>query len=193
MSFGRALARIMKERGLSQRELARLAGVHYSLVSRVLRGERQPTLPFIEAIAPHVYMKPSELLAMASDGRPTSGTRPSELSWLMSDMREFLPDEEELARYEARAVRPGMRKEILQQLARRADDLKPFPWLGERVASLQRKLAERFAPAGQKALAAGALLYFVTVLDCIPDFTGFGLVDDAAVLYAAWHRLSRLQ
>ncbi len=191
MSFGRALEQLMAERGLSQRELARLAGVDHSLVARVIKEERRPTRSFIEAVAPYVGRRPSDLWAMATDAGAEEVRREDRLAWVMSDLKSFMPGPDEVARFEGWASRPPVRDRLDRVLGRRFRELAPFPWLWEKVLALRAKLAEGGTPPSHAALAAGALLYFLAVLDAVPDFTGLGLLDDAAVLYSAWSSLCR--
>jgi transcriptional regulator with XRE-family HTH domain len=51
--------------GLSQEELAARSGLHRNYVGMIERGERNPTLTAIEAIARGLKARPSELVASA--------------------------------------------------------------------------------------------------------------------------------
>jgi transcriptional regulator with XRE-family HTH domain len=50
-AFGRRLRELRKARGLSQEELAHRAGLHYTYLGGVERGERNPALKNITALA----------------------------------------------------------------------------------------------------------------------------------------------
>ena len=49
--FGRRMRELRKERGLSQEELAHRAGLHYTYIGGIERGERNPALVNISRIA----------------------------------------------------------------------------------------------------------------------------------------------
>jgi transcriptional regulator with XRE-family HTH domain len=49
--FGRRMRQLRKERGLSQEELAHRAGLHYTYIGGIERGERNPALVNINRIA----------------------------------------------------------------------------------------------------------------------------------------------
>lgn len=60
--FGRALAQVRQEAGLSQEELAHRSGLHRTYVGGLERGERNPTLMTVLALAKGLGMPPSTLL-----------------------------------------------------------------------------------------------------------------------------------
>lgn len=49
--FRRNMQTAMDTRGVSQRELAALAGVSYPYINRILQGKVEPTIPKADAIA----------------------------------------------------------------------------------------------------------------------------------------------
>ena len=54
------------------------------------------------------------------------------------------------------------------------------------LKALDRFMLDPKAPPHGKAVAIGALLYFITPLDMIPDvLPGLGMIDDAAAIGAA--------
>lgn len=62
---------------------------------------------------------------------------------------------------------------------------KRVPFLRESVA-LFEMLSDPAVSKARKAVAVGALLYFINPLDAVPDFIPFaGFADDAAVIAAA--------
>jgi transcriptional regulator with XRE-family HTH domain len=55
--------------GISQEELAHLAGVHRNYVGLIEREQRTPTLRAIEGLADALRVRPSELIARAEKRR----------------------------------------------------------------------------------------------------------------------------
>lgn len=60
-AFGQRVREIRKARGWSQEELAHRAGLHYTYVGGIERGERNPALVNIGRIARALGVAPGEL------------------------------------------------------------------------------------------------------------------------------------
>ncbi len=66
MDFGEYLRSLRKEKGLTQKQLADLAGFSNTEISRIESGDRQKPSPIIlKAIAPHLSVPYEELLKQA--------------------------------------------------------------------------------------------------------------------------------
>ena len=65
--FGKKVRQLRRARGLSQEELAFRAGVHRNYLGGIERGERNPALDNIAAIARALGVDPSELLRFERD------------------------------------------------------------------------------------------------------------------------------
>jgi len=63
--FGDKVRELRRAKGLSQEELAFRAGVHRNYLGGIERGERNPALDNIAAIAKALGVNPSELLQFA--------------------------------------------------------------------------------------------------------------------------------
>lgn len=88
-----------------------------------------------------------------------------------------MPDRESMA-HDERVVRTGFWRKVRSTLGR-------VPFTEDIVASWYCAVDPR-TPAWVRAMLMGALAYFVTPADLIPDFVvGLGYTDDAAVLMAA--------
>jgi transcriptional regulator with XRE-family HTH domain len=61
-TFGRNLRRARKEKGLSQEALAHEVGLAVTYVGQLERGQRNPTLKTIEALAKALRVKALDLL-----------------------------------------------------------------------------------------------------------------------------------
>ena len=65
--FGEKVRELRRVRGLSQEELAFRAGIHRNYLGGIERGERNPALDNIVAIAKALGVDPSELLRFEKD------------------------------------------------------------------------------------------------------------------------------
>ena len=61
--FGKRVRELRKAKGLSQEELAFKAGIHRTYIGGIERGERNPSLNNIAAIAKALGVTPPELFA----------------------------------------------------------------------------------------------------------------------------------
>jgi transcriptional regulator with XRE-family HTH domain len=64
-AVGRAIRALRGARGLTQEQLADLAGVHRTYVGGVERGERNVTVETLSRFATALEVRPSEILADA--------------------------------------------------------------------------------------------------------------------------------
>ena len=61
----------------------------------------------------------------------------------------------------------------------------------DKVMQLYRFVKDPNAPWGGKALAIGALIYMISPIDAVPDFTPIlGLLDDVGIITAAVTKLA---
>lgn len=60
--LARKVAKLRKERGLSQEEFADQAGLHRTYVSGIERGVRNPTLTIVAKLARGLGVAPADLL-----------------------------------------------------------------------------------------------------------------------------------
>lgn len=67
--YGRRMRELRKERGLSQEELAHRAGLHYTYIGGIERGERNPALVNISRISTALEVSPAEFFSVLR-GRP---------------------------------------------------------------------------------------------------------------------------
>ena len=65
--FGRAVRRLRTARGLSQEQLAERSGSHPNYIGGIERGERNPSLLKISAIAKALRTSAAELLSDTAD------------------------------------------------------------------------------------------------------------------------------
>jgi transcriptional regulator with XRE-family HTH domain len=71
VAFGRRLASLRAERGLTQEQLAHEAGLHRTVVGYIERGQRDVGISTVWLLAEALGVAPSEMLP----SEPTSGRR----------------------------------------------------------------------------------------------------------------------
>lgn len=71
-AFGRRVRELRTRRGLTQRELARRAGMHPAYIGGIERGERNITLDGVERLARALEVRPAELM-VPPGGDPAAG------------------------------------------------------------------------------------------------------------------------
>ena len=67
--FGRRVRELRRARNLSQEQLAFQAGVHRTYLGSIERGERNPTLKSISAIATALHVTLSELFLPGNEAK----------------------------------------------------------------------------------------------------------------------------
>ena len=60
--FGKNVRRLRKELGLTQEKVAELAGLHFTYISSIERGERNVSIENVERIARALRIEPQQLL-----------------------------------------------------------------------------------------------------------------------------------
>ena len=68
---GKRLAQLRKRAGLTQQELAVAAGLYFTTISRIERGEHQPHMDTLQALATALNVSTADLLA---DPEPEEAT-----------------------------------------------------------------------------------------------------------------------
>ncbi len=108
-AFSNWLQAELEEKGLSQHEFARLAGVSQGAIGNVIRGDRQPGPQLCMAIARALHIPPEQVFRRAGLLPPTDPAteETEELLYLLSNLpqdarRELL----EFARFKAQQTGP---------------------------------------------------------------------------------------
>lgn len=176
--FGAYLRGELAARNWTYSDLAARSGLHVSLVSRVARGQRRPTPAFLRQCAAALGVPLAEL--MARSGR-------------LEDAVAALGSAEAAALrpYMQYAATPEGQEEIATRLPEKVARVQHLADRSGKLAALLERvglLAERFRSShgAGRALIGGALLYFLSPVDMVPDFipvTGF--LDDLSVLALA--------
>lgn len=62
MDIGKKILRIMKEKGMSQKQLAKASGITEAAISKYISGEREPRITFLKRIADALDVPADEFL-----------------------------------------------------------------------------------------------------------------------------------
>jgi uncharacterized membrane protein YkvA (DUF1232 family) len=174
-AFSKLLQGELAKRGWSYSDLAARSGLHVSLISRVARGLRKPTATFVQRCAAAFGLPLPELMIAA-------GLLDEALS------HSGAPEAAALGPYIQYAATPEGEEEILTRLPTKMDRVKQQSDRGGKIAVLLEWVAtlrDQFlcSSGAIKAVIGGALLYFLSPVDLVPDFIPTaGLVDDLSVV-----------
>lgn len=217
MRTGGHLVQRIRERmaalGLSQRALARRAGVSHSAVSRLLSGRARPTAGLLRALAAplglpaEVLLRDAGLLGGASEPPPPtaqrggpSGEGPADLWQALRALGvEPAPPglvarvAERLERLRAYAGTEEARAAVREGLERKLAALGAQGPVVERLRELARVYLDDATPAAARAAAGSGVLYFLLAVDAIDDFVfPVGYLDDAVAVALAAAEVGRL-
>eukprot|EP01042_Synura_sphagnicola_P009981 gene9981-biopygen10364 len=116
MTFPERLVFLRKERGLSQRALAELVGVHLTQVQRYEGGAGQPTLDVIRRLALALSVTADDLIFDEGE----RGPQDDDLKLILEAVDQSTPDEKTTATDDLHGL-------ILKHQARRWDTTRPAP------------------------------------------------------------------
>lgn len=170
------IRRVLAERRMSRRELARLAGLNPSTVSRVLAGRRAVTLRFLERVAEPLGLDLSGFIC-SRQGRMLHFLQEQGIS------EDFWPRvvHQFITAQELAAGRQG-EQELASSMPALIDAVSD-PQLARRLTRLWEVYRRREAPDSVHRLAGGALYYWMTEQDVIPDRRlPLGYLDDVIVV-----------
>jgi transcriptional regulator with XRE-family HTH domain len=182
--FGPFLQAELNKRGWSYSDLARHAGLHISLVSRLARGQRRPTVNALQRCATALALPLSDLLIAAGLWEEAVAVHEGDEAQALQKYVQYARTKEGEDEIDAR---------LPEKLAR----VRSLPDGSGKLALLLdwvMQLLSRFrqASGAERALIGGALLYFISPVDLVPDFIPVsGLLDDLAVVVLVLGMLSR--
>lgn len=93
MDFGKRLATLRRERGLTQPTLANHIGIHVSQLRRYEAGTSQPTLDVLRRLATHLAISADVLLFDPEERTPPPGLEPH-----LHALNQLPPDQQQAIR-----------------------------------------------------------------------------------------------
>lgn len=200
--IGILLSEKLSERSLSMRKLSELTGVDTATISRISSGKRQATLQHLSAFANSLEVPIKELLEAAGypvEEKESLTENKNTVEAIKNMMKKSnLVDntfsdkevEEQLSIYGEESQTEKGTNAINQDFLRK---IKEIGSVGPFITDLNH-LFERFrhrkGSARQLTLIGGALLYFITPIDIIPDYLfAVGYLDDVIIVQFAMNTL----
>lgn len=200
--LGILLLDLLKERSLSMRNLSELTGIDIATISRICSGKRNATLKHLDTFSNSLEVPikilleaagyPIEQEKLAPDNQNTVAAIQDIIkkSNLAGDNFSTEEIEEQLSAYGEHSQTENGTKSIHQGFV---EKIKEVGSVGPFISDLN-ELFERFrlskGTIGQLTLIGGALLYFITPIDIIPDYLfAVGYLDDIIVVQFAMNTL----
>ncbi len=199
--IGQLLKELLQKHALSMRTLSRLTGIDPAIISKIINGKRKATPEHLQRFAEQLDVPLSALYEAA--GYPV-GQSHSDLNDSITQIQSIL-NSSNLVDKEFRLEDVNQELEKYQNLSLTEEGTETvrnkFDEKVEKVGSIGpfihdlKKMYERFIwKKGTKmelALMGGALLYFISSVDCIPDLLfPVGYLDDAVVIHWVMNALT---
>jgi uncharacterized membrane protein YkvA (DUF1232 family)/DNA-binding Xre family transcriptional regulator len=196
--IGLLLTGILKQRSLSKKELSELTNIDPATISRIIHGKRKANPNHLQKFADVLEVPISELFAAA--GYPISENRRKQYSDdfhpSMDSILEILNSSEvynktfkidsvkqKLDDYTLYAKMKEGRESILKNFENKLQEVSSFGPFIDHLKEMFFKFSRRQGTPFELALIGGALLYFISPVDVIPDYIfPIGYLDDALVV-----------
>lgn len=200
--IGILLKNVLKEKTLSIRKFSTITDIDSSTISRIINGKRKATPEHLQIFS-EVLNVPTSILFEAAGYSVRE--EDSELHKAIDNIQDFLKDTEgynknfseedvkaELFKYEKYAETVEGRKLIdnnFEEKIKNTGSIGPFI---DQLKYMFNKFCQNDNSLKQLSLIGGALLYFITSIDIIPDYLfPIGYIDDAFVVEFVSNKLKK--
>jgi len=196
---------LLRDRSLSMRQLARLAGIHVATISKMLTGKQRINPDYLQRIAKHLSVAPGVLFAAAGFDVPSAAVTPpaQTLDHIGDIMRrlgfESVPfDKEsvmkELVKYDGYARTQEGRSLIVERFPDKRREISGSGPFIDDLDDMFTRYIESATKEEERTILGSGLLYFVLSTDAVPDFMfPIGYLDDALAIQLTRERLRDLQ
>ncbi|UOQ50403.1 helix-turn-helix domain-containing protein [Gracilibacillus caseinilyticus] len=179
----------LKETNTSMRELAKETAINVSTISRILNGQRKATLNHIHAISNCLNIPISELLTMEQNKGESIAQQFHNIRVIIENMGfsvkefTFTALQDNLHKHQLKGATEKGRTTILNDFKAKLSELSSQGPLIEQLKSMFQSFKENAGTKQDILLIGGALLYFITSTDMIPDYLfPVGFLDDGFVV-----------
>lgn len=205
--LGSVLRALMKERSLSMRKLASLTGIDTATISRIANGKQQAKPDHLRQFALHLGVPLETLfraagyeIGVSAGGGPSSWHESVDSIQRVLQTSNFIDPQftaehvrKELSKYEQYALTEEGERTIRDGFRSKIDGVGGAGPFIDQLRSLYELFEGDATPSNKRAIAGGALLYFILSADIIPDYAfPFGYLDDAIAVQLTLDRLAEM-
>lgn len=190
--IGSLLKSELKERSMSLRNFSKMTGIDPATISKIINGKRKATPDHLERFAEHLKISLSTLYAAAgypvNQNNTDHNTLIDPLKYMLN--KQLLDKElrvedvkDELEKYKQYSQTKEGTEAILvkfEKKIKKVGSMGPFIQL---LKEMYDGFSQKKGTKVELLMIGGALLYFISTIDCIPDYLfPVGYIDDALVI-----------
>jgi len=191
--LGKLLKGFLKERSLSMRKFGQMTEIDAAIISKIINGKRKATPEHLQRFSDYLGVPISELYLAAgypvdrkqSNAKDSIGNIQTILETNLLVDREFREEDvkKELYKYEQFSQTTEGAEAILNQFEDKVEKVGSIGPFIQYLKNMYERFSQKRGTKVELALMGGALLYFITAVDCIPDYLfAVGYIDDALVI-----------
>ncbi|GGP08510.1 DUF1232 domain-containing protein [Oceanobacillus neutriphilus] len=204
-NFGKRLKELLHTRAMSIRKCSEYTGIDKATISRIINGKRKANIQHLEKFASCLNVPLAELMQAA--GYSIHSTETQSTSDMYTSMKEiqqtlkasdlyhdnFSMDEvqQQLDGYEQYAQTEEGKQIIHNQFKNKIDEVGSIGPFIKQLKNFYAQFVQYKGTPFTLTIMGGALLYFITPVDVVPDYIfPIGYVDDAVAVQIALKSLS---
>ncbi|MGD6844650.1 DUF1232 domain-containing protein [Bacillus infantis] len=197
--IGRLLKDQLQERSLSMRKLGQVTGIDTAVISKIVNGKRKATPEHLRRFADHLNVPISKLYEAAGYPVESASGRDESIDHIQAILeatqladKEFRLEDvkQELEKYKHISQTEEGIKTILSRFHEKVKNVAGMGPFIEQLQEMYERFTQKKGTKMELAIMGGALLYFITAVDCIPDYLfPVGYLDDALVIHWAINAL----
>ncbi|WLV25965.1 helix-turn-helix domain-containing protein [Aciduricibacillus chroicocephali] len=188
MDAGKKIGQLLHERGMSMRSLARRSGIDAATISRLVKGERRPTLHHLKEIAA-CFDIPVRFFVEEEE---QSLSFSEEVSHLLPDGHVSMETVEHYLKVcQKGAATVEGRHKVMSEFLPKLEQIAGQGSFINRLKLFYQRFSDRKGTKQELVLMGGVLLYFIMPYDAIPDYLfPIGYLDDALAAQLVARKLS---
>ncbi len=191
--LGQLLRVFLNERSLSMRKFGQMTGIDAAIISKIINGKRKATPEHLQRFSDHLDVPISDLYLAAgypvdrkqSNQNESIGEIQAILESNLLVDKEFREEDvkKELKKYQQFSQTSEGAETIINQFGEKVEKVGSIGPFIQYLKNMYERFSQKKGTKMELALMGGALLYFITAVDCIPDYLfAVGYIDDALVI-----------
>lgn len=198
--FGKKLKEVLNDQSISLRKLSEKCKIDSATLSRLINGKRKATPTHIERIANALYISSGELYKAAGYN---INHHSEDLHSLIDEIKADLTMaklydndlsisviEKELTHYKQFANTSEGKETVKNHFKSKLEKAGSAGPLITELQNMFSKFTMKQGTMTQLTLMGAALIYFISTVDCIPDYIfPIGYIDDAIAIKIVSHNL----